>query len=62
MAEAVTVGGRGCNRRSIFDQAYPAKSLLGAALAAGAILAYTSINLHEQEQQKLLAKQRDPSP
>ena len=48
--------------RCIFDQAYPAKSLLGAALAACAILAYTSINLREQEQQKLLAKQRDPSP
>ena len=46
----------------IFDQVYPAKSLLGAALAASPIVAYTSINLREQEQQKLLAKQRDPSP
>jgi hypothetical protein len=46
----------------IFDQVYPAKSLLGAALAASSIVAYTSINLREQEQQKLLAKQRDPSP
>ena len=46
----------------IFDQAYPAKSLLGATLAAASILAYTFINLREQEQLKLLAKQRDPSP
>ena len=32
----------------LFEQGYPAKSLLGAALAAGAILAYTSINIRER--------------
>ena len=38
----------------LFEQAYPVKSLLGAVLAASAIIAYTSININEQEQKKQL--------
>ena len=41
----------------IFDQVYPASSVLGAALAASAIVSYTAITLHEQARAKLHAKQ-----
>lgn len=40
----------------LFEQVYPASSLLGAALAASAIISYTAITIREQERAKQLVK------